>query len=93
MAEIEHFCDPAEKTHPKFGSVRDTELLLYSAADQMDGKSAELHSIGQAVDKVTQKLTVYQHLLTKKSLMDSACTLTSTSECGHLLMISPYHHM
>jgi glycyl-tRNA synthetase (class II) len=52
MAEIEHFCDPKEKNHPKFESVRDTEMLFYSAANQMDGKSAELHSIGQAVDKV-----------------------------------------
>ncbi|PNF19726.1 Glycine--tRNA ligase [Cryptotermes secundus] len=49
MAEIEHFCDPMEKNHPKFENVQDTEMLLYSAANQMDGKSAELHSIGQAV--------------------------------------------
>jgi glycyl-tRNA synthetase len=55
MAEIEHFCDPADKNHPKFESVQDTEMLLYSAANQMDGKSAELHSIGQAVDKVKQR--------------------------------------
>jgi Glycyl-tRNA synthetase (class II) len=58
MAEIEHFCDPADKNHPKFESVKDTEMLLFSAANQMDGKPAELHSIGQAVDKVKQKYTV-----------------------------------
>jgi glycyl-tRNA synthetase (class II) len=57
MAEIEHFCDPMEKNHPKFESVQDTEMLFFSAANQMDGKSAELHSIGQAVDKVKPKLT------------------------------------
>ncbi|XP_069692065.1 glycine--tRNA ligase [Periplaneta americana] len=51
MAEIEHFCDPADKSHPKFENVRDTELLLYSASNQMDGKSAEVHSIGKAVDQ------------------------------------------
>lgn len=51
MAEIEHFCDPADKNHPKFESEKDTEMLLFSAANQMDGKPAELHSIGQAVDK------------------------------------------
>jgi glycyl-tRNA synthetase (class II) len=67
MAEIEHFCDPMEKNHPKFESVRDTEMLLYSAANQMDGKSAELHSIGQAVDKVKQKLAVFHYRLTNKS--------------------------
>lgn len=52
MAEIEHFCDPNDKKHPKFESVRDTELLLYSACNQMDGKSAEKHTIGMAVDTV-----------------------------------------
>ncbi|PSN57200.1 Glycine--tRNA ligase [Blattella germanica] len=51
MAEIEHFCDPSDKSHPKFNQVRDTQLLLYSACNQMDGKSAESHSIGQAVDE------------------------------------------
>lgn len=51
MAEIEHFCDPADKSHPKFENVRDTQLLLYSACNQMDGKSAEMHTIGQAVDQ------------------------------------------
>lgn len=52
MAEIEHFCDPNEKNHPKFKYVRDTEMLLYSACNQMDGKSPEKHTIGNAVDKV-----------------------------------------
>jgi glycyl-tRNA synthetase len=51
MAEIEHFCDPSDKNHPKFDSIRDTELLLYSACNQMDGKPAEKLSIGIAVDK------------------------------------------
>ena len=65
MAEIEHFCDPADKNHPKFESVKDTEMLLFSAANQMDGKPAELHSAGQAVDKVKQKFRVLKHYLTK----------------------------
>lgn len=53
MAEIEHFCDPTEKDHPKFGGVRDIKLMLYSACNQMDGKSAEEHTIGSAVDNVS----------------------------------------
>lgn len=53
MAEIEHFCDPSNKKHPKFDDVRSTELLLYSACNQMDGKSPERHTIGSAVDKVS----------------------------------------
>lgn len=52
MAEIEHFCDPNDKSHPKFANVRDTELLLYSACNQMDGNPAQKTKIGDAVDKV-----------------------------------------
>ncbi|XP_044750626.1 glycine--tRNA ligase isoform X2 [Coccinella septempunctata] len=51
MAEIEHFVDPENKKHPKFNSVRDTELILYSACNQMDGKAAEKKTIGKAVDE------------------------------------------
>lgn len=32
MAEIEHFVDPENKDHPKFASVADTMLPLWSAA-------------------------------------------------------------
>lgn len=49
MAEIEHFCDPNDKNHPKFQQVKDVVLLLYSACNQMDGKAAEKIPIGQAV--------------------------------------------
>ncbi|XP_045472808.1 glycine--tRNA ligase isoform X2 [Harmonia axyridis] len=51
MAEIEHFVDPQQKNHPKFDEVKDTELVLYSACNQMDGKAAEKKTIGQAVDE------------------------------------------
>ncbi|XP_011499121.1 PREDICTED: glycine--tRNA ligase [Ceratosolen solmsi marchali] len=50
MAEIEHFCDPSDKSHPKFESLKDTTLFLYSACNQMDGKSAEYMQIGKAVE-------------------------------------------
>lgn len=53
MAEIEHFCDPGDKKHPKFDRIKDTELLLYSACNQMDGKSAEKIPIGKAVADVS----------------------------------------
>lgn len=49
MAEIEHFCDPNDKKHHKFDIIKNTELMLYSACNQMDGKSAERHTIGHAV--------------------------------------------
>lgn len=53
MAEIEHFCDPREKDHPKFAEVKDQVLVLYSACNQMDGKSASPISIGEAVKSVS----------------------------------------
>merc|ERR550534_950049 len=49
LAEIEHFCDPVEKNHPKFDSVKDVEMTVYSADDQMSGRAAKVISIGEAV--------------------------------------------
>lgn len=50
MAEIEHFCDPNDKSHSKFENVKDISMLLYSACNQMDGKSAQHLTIGEAVE-------------------------------------------
>merc|ERR1712241_833236 len=36
LAEIEHFCDPVEKDHPKFANVAEVKMTLYSACNQMD---------------------------------------------------------
>ena len=52
MAEIEHFCDPKDKSHPKFDSVKDLEVTLYSACNQMEGKLPETWTIGKAVEQV-----------------------------------------
>ncbi|EFN67695.1 Glycyl-tRNA synthetase [Camponotus floridanus] len=49
MAEIEHFCDPSDKSHPKFKTVEDISMLLYSACNQMDGIRAQDITIGDAV--------------------------------------------
>ena len=35
MAEIEHFVDPTDKTHPRFGSVKEVVLTLFSADAQL----------------------------------------------------------
>lgn len=53
MAEIEHFCDPKEKDHAKFENVKNTPMLLYSACNQMDGQSASIITIGDAVKSVS----------------------------------------
>lgn len=52
MAEIEHFCDPTDKSHPKFETVQNIELTLYSASNQMDGRLPEKRTIGDAVKAV-----------------------------------------
>merc|ERR550534_1970888 len=49
LAEIEHFCDPVEKDHPKFANVAEVKMTLYSADDQMSGRAAKVISIGEAV--------------------------------------------
>lgn len=52
MAEIEHFCDPQIKDHPKFDTVENIKMQLYSACNQMDGKSYVSITIGEAVKTV-----------------------------------------
>ena len=49
MAEIEHFCDPDDKSHPKFDTVQNTPVVLFSACDQMDGKPACQTTIEKAI--------------------------------------------
>ena len=45
----EHFCDPSDKSHPKFSKVADTVMTLYSACNQMDGQPAQQFKIGDVV--------------------------------------------
>lgn len=59
MAEIEYFLDPEDKDHSKFDEVKDVELNLFSACNQMDGKSAEMVNVGKAV---AEKLIANQTL-------------------------------
>ena len=63
MAEIEHFCDPDDKYHPKFDTVRRTPIVLFSACDQMDGKPASQTTIEEAVDrKIVENQTLGYYL-------------------------------
>ena len=54
MCEIEHFIDPDNKDHPKFSLVADVKVLIFSAQDQVSGKSPSLMSLGDAVEKVQE---------------------------------------
>lgn len=49
MAEIEHFVSPKDKSHPKFATVKDKELVLFSSEAQLStGRTVKI-SIGEAV--------------------------------------------
>jgi glycyl-tRNA synthetase len=52
MAEIEHFVDPLDKSHPKFENVANVRMILYSAKNQTSGEAPSKMTIGEAVKTV-----------------------------------------
>ncbi|KAB2087709.1 Glycine--tRNA ligase 1, mitochondrial -like protein [Gossypium arboreum] len=53
LAEIEHFVDPEDKSHPKYSQVVDLEFLMFPRDEQMSGQSAKKIRLGDAVSKGT----------------------------------------
>ncbi|KAE8660891.1 Glycine--tRNA ligase 1 [Hibiscus syriacus] len=51
LAEIEHFVDPEDKSHPKYPEVADLEFLMFPREEQMSGQSAKKICLGDAVSK------------------------------------------
>ncbi|KAE8686880.1 Glycine--tRNA ligase 1 [Hibiscus syriacus] len=51
LAEIEHFVDPEDKSHPKYSEVADLEFLMFPRDEQMSGQSAKKICLGDAVSK------------------------------------------
>jgi len=52
MAEIEHFVDPNDKSHPKFANIQELSLPLLTAPNQeADGAIIHDLTMGQAVEK------------------------------------------
>ncbi|WOL18709.1 glycine--tRNA ligase, mitochondrial 1-like [Canna indica] len=51
LAEIEHFVDPEDKSHPKFVDVANLEFLMFPRKEQMAGESAKPMILGEAVSK------------------------------------------
>jgi glycyl-tRNA synthetase len=49
MGEIEHFVNPADKSHPNFSSLEDKELVLFGRDDQLGSGKTKTMSIGDAV--------------------------------------------
>ncbi len=52
LAEIEHFVDPEDKSHPKFAIVKDMELNLFPREKQLTTKVPEKLTLGYAVANV-----------------------------------------
>lgn len=52
LAEIEHFVDPEDKSHPKFSEVANLEFLMFPRQDQVSGQSARTIRLGEAVSGV-----------------------------------------
>ncbi|KAH7330946.1 hypothetical protein KP509_20G009400 [Ceratopteris richardii] len=51
LAEIEHFVNPDDKSHPKFKDVADLKLLLFPREEQMNMKDPVPTRLGDAVAK------------------------------------------
>ncbi|CAN1195619.1 Glycine--tRNA ligase, mitochondrial 1 [Linum perenne] len=51
LAEIEHFVDPEDKSHPKYAEVANLEFLMFPREEQMSGQSAKIIQLGHAVSK------------------------------------------
>lgn len=52
MAEIEHFVNPDDKSHPKFKSVENLVVYLFPRAEQMALRDHVEMRIGDAVAQV-----------------------------------------
>ena len=59
MAEIEHYVDPLDKRHARFGEVREVKLMLLPKDVQSEGRT-ELRemSIGDAVAQASPDLSL-----------------------------------
>lgn len=53
LAEIEHFVNPADKSHPKFKNVRDVEVWAWPRELQANNEEPIRVKIGEAVDNKT----------------------------------------
>lgn len=68
MCEIEYFVDPTNKTHAKFQTIKNVEMNLYSACNQMDGESFQKIAIGKAVENKVVANEVLAYFMTRIQL-------------------------
>lgn len=50
LAEIEYFVDPENKTHPKYNTIKDTVVPIYSKADQLTNEPVKHSTIDYALN-------------------------------------------
>jgi glycyl-tRNA synthetase len=55
LAEIEHFVNPENKSHPKFPEVAKLEFIMLPREEQMSGHSAKKIPLGEEVSRVGLK--------------------------------------
>lgn len=54
MAEIEHYVDPKDKSHPRFVDTKDVQLQLLPKDVQERGETTMTHmTVGDAVGQVS----------------------------------------
>lgn len=73
LAEIEHFVDPTDKSHPKFENVSSQKVTLYPSENQIEGKPPLNISLEDAVNQVSGLLFLrcFFQILTLCSSPDS----------------------
>ncbi|HIH87053.1 MAG TPA: glycine--tRNA ligase [Methanosarcinales archaeon] len=71
QAEAEIFVDPRDKSHPRFDSIRDYTLSLYSDHNQSSGQDQVGMSLGNAVDQgiIAHQFLAYALAMTHQFLM------------------------
>lgn len=68
LAEIEHFMNPNDKTHPKYNQVKNIECNFLSAAMQNAGKSYERCTIHQAMEREMIKNETHAYFIGRTQL-------------------------
>jgi glycyl-tRNA synthetase len=63
LAEIEHFVDPDDKSHPKYAEVADLEFFMFPQNEQESGQSAKKLRLGEAVSMVSFNNSVVVYAL------------------------------
>lgn len=68
LAEIEHFLNPNDKSHPKYKDVKDIECNFFSAAMQNAGKTYQRMSIDEAMNKGMVKNETHAYFIGRTQL-------------------------